>query len=199
MVDWFNAIRAARFHYLQVAFPGAPDSEVSMHEISVNVKFLSALPEVSWSHFEWSWVSSAFLSRILFTTFIDTISKCSQGVEGVQSGDPKITPLFFLMTCFSAHTGAAHSQVEGSRNKNQHLHISYLWWIWVGMQLRMGVASGGGVYVSLALAHELGISGAGDWWACCGKERAELKGKGLCLPVETQSSPHLRSRTVAND
>lgn len=28
MVDWFNAIRAARFHYLQVAFPGANDEEV---------------------------------------------------------------------------------------------------------------------------------------------------------------------------
>jgi isopropylmalate/homocitrate/citramalate synthase len=28
-VDWFNAIRAARFHYLQVAFPGASDEEVS--------------------------------------------------------------------------------------------------------------------------------------------------------------------------
>ncbi|CAF96994.1 unnamed protein product [Tetraodon nigroviridis] len=28
MVDWFNAIRAARFHYLQVAFPGASDEEV---------------------------------------------------------------------------------------------------------------------------------------------------------------------------
>uniref|UniRef100_A0A8C6KPD6 ArfGAP with dual PH domains 1 n=1 Tax=Nothobranchius furzeri TaxID=105023 RepID=A0A8C6KPD6_NOTFU len=27
MVDWFNAIRVARLHYLQVAFPGAPDSE----------------------------------------------------------------------------------------------------------------------------------------------------------------------------
>ncbi|XP_076123182.1 arf-GAP with dual PH domain-containing protein 1-like [Alosa pseudoharengus] len=26
MVDWFNAIRAARFHYLQVAYPGAPDT-----------------------------------------------------------------------------------------------------------------------------------------------------------------------------
>ncbi|XP_009705596.1 PREDICTED: arf-GAP with dual PH domain-containing protein 1, partial [Cariama cristata] len=25
IVDWFNAIRAARFHYLQVAFPGASD------------------------------------------------------------------------------------------------------------------------------------------------------------------------------
>lgn len=30
MVDWFNAIRAARFHYLQVAFPGASDEEVGM-------------------------------------------------------------------------------------------------------------------------------------------------------------------------
>ena len=30
MVDWFNAIRAARFHYLQVAFPGASDDEVRM-------------------------------------------------------------------------------------------------------------------------------------------------------------------------
>lgn len=29
-VDWFNAIRGARFHYLQVAFPGAATSEVSM-------------------------------------------------------------------------------------------------------------------------------------------------------------------------
>lgn len=29
MVDWFNAIRAARFHYLQVAFPGASNSEVT--------------------------------------------------------------------------------------------------------------------------------------------------------------------------
>ncbi|XP_034045715.1 arf-GAP with dual PH domain-containing protein 1-like [Thalassophryne amazonica] len=28
MVDWFNAIRAARFHYLQVAFPGAPLTEL---------------------------------------------------------------------------------------------------------------------------------------------------------------------------
>uniref|UniRef100_A0A7N6B4Q6 ArfGAP with dual PH domains 1 n=1 Tax=Anabas testudineus TaxID=64144 RepID=A0A7N6B4Q6_ANATE len=28
MVDWFNAIRAARFHYLQVAFPGASTSEL---------------------------------------------------------------------------------------------------------------------------------------------------------------------------
>lgn len=28
MVDWFNAIRAARFHYLQVAFPGAPVSDL---------------------------------------------------------------------------------------------------------------------------------------------------------------------------
>ncbi|RLW01404.1 hypothetical protein DV515_00007876 [Chloebia gouldiae] len=28
IVDWFNAIRAARFHYLQVAFPGASDSDL---------------------------------------------------------------------------------------------------------------------------------------------------------------------------
>ncbi|XP_018536334.1 arf-GAP with dual PH domain-containing protein 1 [Lates calcarifer] len=28
MVDWFNAIRAARFHYLQVAFPGALISDL---------------------------------------------------------------------------------------------------------------------------------------------------------------------------
>ncbi|XP_031698839.1 arf-GAP with dual PH domain-containing protein 1-like isoform X1 [Anarrhichthys ocellatus] len=28
MIDWFNAIRAARFHYLQVAFPGASDEEL---------------------------------------------------------------------------------------------------------------------------------------------------------------------------
>uniref|UniRef100_A0A672G2F9 Arf-GAP with dual PH domain-containing protein 1-like n=1 Tax=Salarias fasciatus TaxID=181472 RepID=A0A672G2F9_SALFA len=28
IVDWFNAIRAARFHYLQVAFPGSPNSEL---------------------------------------------------------------------------------------------------------------------------------------------------------------------------
>ncbi|XP_038126012.1 arf-GAP with dual PH domain-containing protein 1-like [Cyprinodon tularosa] len=28
MVDWFNAIRAARYHYLQVAFPGATNSEL---------------------------------------------------------------------------------------------------------------------------------------------------------------------------
>ncbi|XP_042709103.2 arf-GAP with dual PH domain-containing protein 1 isoform X2 [Chrysemys picta bellii] len=27
-VDWFNAIRAARFHYLQVAFPGASDVDL---------------------------------------------------------------------------------------------------------------------------------------------------------------------------
>ena len=31
MVDWFNAIRAARFHYLQVAFPGASIADVSAH------------------------------------------------------------------------------------------------------------------------------------------------------------------------
>lgn len=29
MVHWFNALRAARFHYLQVAFPGASDADVS--------------------------------------------------------------------------------------------------------------------------------------------------------------------------
>ncbi|KAJ8254171.1 hypothetical protein COCON_G00207830 [Conger conger] len=28
MVDWFNGIRAARFHYLQVAFPGASDPDL---------------------------------------------------------------------------------------------------------------------------------------------------------------------------
>ncbi|XP_048847081.1 arf-GAP with dual PH domain-containing protein 1-like isoform X5 [Brienomyrus brachyistius] len=28
IVDWFNAIRAARFHYLQVAFPGASESDL---------------------------------------------------------------------------------------------------------------------------------------------------------------------------
>ncbi|XP_058509016.1 arf-GAP with dual PH domain-containing protein 1-like [Solea solea] len=28
MVDWFNAIRAARFNYLQVAFPGTPKSDL---------------------------------------------------------------------------------------------------------------------------------------------------------------------------
>uniref|UniRef100_A0A4W5Q0R7 ArfGAP with dual PH domains 1 n=2 Tax=Hucho hucho TaxID=62062 RepID=A0A4W5Q0R7_9TELE len=28
MVDWFNAIRAARFHYLQVAFPGAHHADL---------------------------------------------------------------------------------------------------------------------------------------------------------------------------
>uniref|UniRef100_A0A3B3VFJ8 ArfGAP with dual PH domains 1 n=1 Tax=Poecilia latipinna TaxID=48699 RepID=A0A3B3VFJ8_9TELE len=28
IVDWFNAIRGARYHYLQVAFPGAPNSEL---------------------------------------------------------------------------------------------------------------------------------------------------------------------------
>ncbi|XP_030656910.1 arf-GAP with dual PH domain-containing protein 1 isoform X2 [Nomascus leucogenys] len=27
IVDWFNALRAARFHYLQVAFPGASDAD----------------------------------------------------------------------------------------------------------------------------------------------------------------------------
>uniref|UniRef100_A0A2R8PB95 ArfGAP with dual PH domains 1 n=1 Tax=Callithrix jacchus TaxID=9483 RepID=A0A2R8PB95_CALJA len=30
IVDWFNALRAARFHYLQVAFPGASDADVSV-------------------------------------------------------------------------------------------------------------------------------------------------------------------------
>ncbi|KAG7258318.1 hypothetical protein CRUP_022921 [Coryphaenoides rupestris] len=28
MVDWFNAIRAARYHYLQVAYPGALDTDL---------------------------------------------------------------------------------------------------------------------------------------------------------------------------
>lgn len=27
-MDWFNALRAARFHYLQVAFPGASDADL---------------------------------------------------------------------------------------------------------------------------------------------------------------------------
>src|SRR4029434_547212 len=30
MVDWFNGIRAARYHYLQVAYPGAHDTDVSI-------------------------------------------------------------------------------------------------------------------------------------------------------------------------
>lgn len=30
-MDWFNTIRAARFHYLQVAFPVAAVSEVRTH------------------------------------------------------------------------------------------------------------------------------------------------------------------------
>lgn len=29
-MDWFNAIRCTKFRYLQVAFPGAPTSEVSI-------------------------------------------------------------------------------------------------------------------------------------------------------------------------
>lgn len=36
MVDWFNGIRAARLHYLQVAFPGALDSEVSAERCTNN-------------------------------------------------------------------------------------------------------------------------------------------------------------------
>ncbi|CAJ1081261.1 arf-GAP with dual PH domain-containing protein 1-like [Xyrichtys novacula] len=35
MVDWFNAIRAARFHYLQVAFPGASDEEVRAFDLTL--------------------------------------------------------------------------------------------------------------------------------------------------------------------
>ena len=35
MVDWFNAIRAARFHYLQVAFPGASDEEVRVTDLII--------------------------------------------------------------------------------------------------------------------------------------------------------------------
>lgn len=34
-MDWFNAIRAARFHYLQVAFPGASDANVSVPALLV--------------------------------------------------------------------------------------------------------------------------------------------------------------------
>lgn len=34
-MDWFNAIRAARFHYLQVAFPGASDVDVSFPAVSL--------------------------------------------------------------------------------------------------------------------------------------------------------------------
>lgn len=45
MVDWFNAIRAARFHYLQVAFPGASQSDVSIcthtHMVHVHTHSLS--------------------------------------------------------------------------------------------------------------------------------------------------------------
>ncbi|CAB1350119.1 unnamed protein product [Coregonus sp. 'balchen'] len=33
MVDWFNAIRAARFHYLQVAFPGAHHADLTRNYI----------------------------------------------------------------------------------------------------------------------------------------------------------------------
>lgn len=41
MVDWFNAIRAARFHYLQVAFPGAHHADVSLSHLIV----LSLIPQ----------------------------------------------------------------------------------------------------------------------------------------------------------
>ena len=44
MVDWFNAIRAARFHYLQVAFPGAHHADVSLsHYLIVFSPFLSSI------------------------------------------------------------------------------------------------------------------------------------------------------------
>ncbi|XP_038639778.1 arf-GAP with dual PH domain-containing protein 1 [Scyliorhinus canicula] len=35
IVDWFNAIRAVQFHYLQVAFPGASDDELK-HKLTRN-------------------------------------------------------------------------------------------------------------------------------------------------------------------
>lgn len=45
MVDWFNAIRAARFHYLQVAFPGANDEEVR-RTWGLSRSLLSGKPEM---------------------------------------------------------------------------------------------------------------------------------------------------------
>lgn len=45
MVDWFNAIRAARFHYLQVAFPGASDEEVR----ATDLMLWSVMSRKSWS------------------------------------------------------------------------------------------------------------------------------------------------------
>uniref|UniRef100_A0A5F5PKL2 ArfGAP with dual PH domains 1 n=1 Tax=Equus caballus TaxID=9796 RepID=A0A5F5PKL2_HORSE len=44
MVDWFNALRAARFHYLQVAFPGASDADVSGAAVPLGV----VLPSGGW-------------------------------------------------------------------------------------------------------------------------------------------------------
>lgn len=56
MVDWFNSIRAARFHYLQVAFPGASDEEVRQ------MRFIHAVDSAC--------VHITFLTRLncLFTT-----------------------------------------------------------------------------------------------------------------------------------
>ena len=34
---------------------------------------------------------------------------------------------------------------------------------------------------------------------CCGQQRAEPKDKGLCLPVDLGSYPHLWSPTVGSD
>lgn len=42
-MDWFNAIRAARFHYLQVAFPGASDVDVSFPAVVFGWLFFFSL------------------------------------------------------------------------------------------------------------------------------------------------------------
>lgn len=51
MVDWFNAIRAARFHYLQVAFPGASDEEVRVKIPHLNVRLINhkVMELISWA------------------------------------------------------------------------------------------------------------------------------------------------------
>jgi hypothetical protein len=59
MVDWFNAIRAARFHYLQVAFPGAHHADVSLSHYLIVLMNPSVPSSLVYTGIIYSWLNSA--------------------------------------------------------------------------------------------------------------------------------------------
>ena len=157
------------------------------------------------------------LSLILFITFMDRIPGHSQGVEGFLFGGVRISFLLYAddMVLLAPWSGdiqlvleqfAAECEAEGMRALPNMRP-------WSSVRKGQNAFAGLGVRFCLKWM-SLSISGSclrlvkewsnhwradrcsvkGDAYSvpvCCGIERAEPKGNGLCLPVDHCSNPHL--------